>query len=132
VLSANFVARLPANGCLVADGLMPALARGERIATWTHRGCARDLGTAEELLSANLEWIDRYAEPNVTAYVAADAAVAEGIRLARCIVGGGATIELPTSVRASELAEVVVLAGARAVAPLRRAIVSRDSGVVQL
>lgn len=115
VLDRTLVARAPDRGCLVGDLLIPALAEGARVVALDYAGPWHDVGDPPSYLAANLAEGTRVAE---------GAMVAPGVNLQRVIVGKGARVE-----GAGVLADVVVWPGARAVAPLRSAVVV-DSGEV--
>jgi NDP-sugar pyrophosphorylase family protein len=115
-LSAAFVASLPLRGCLVGDALIPLLERGRSVATSDLAGPWHDIGTPREYLAANLRWL---ADEARSSFVDAGAEVAEGISLERSIIGRGARVTGRGILR-----DVVVWPGARARAPLERAIVT--------
>lgn len=115
VLDRALVARAPERGCLVGDVLIPVLSEGAHVVALDYDGPWHDVGDPPSYLAANLAEGTRVAE---------DAVVAPDVKLQRVIVGRGARIE-----GAGVLADVVVWPGARAVAPLRSAVVV-DSGEV--
>jgi len=114
-------ARLPTEGCLVADGLIPWLAGGGRVATLMHETGFRDTGTLGEYLEANLAWLG-----GRRAFVAPAANVESSVALDRSIVLDGATVA-----GSGALVECLVWPGANASAPLVRAIVTQR-GVVEV
>lgn len=120
-LGSGVVARLPERGCLFGDVALPELARGKRV--WTIRSEApwSDLGDLEQYVAANFRWLEARGE---SAWQAADAIVARGVRLLRSLIGAGASVT-----GAGELRDVIVWPGAHAVAPLSRAVVL-GSGLV--
>lgn len=87
---------LPAEGCLVGDVYIPALARGARLRTVAHDGPALDTGTLADYLAANLAWLEA--------------------RGARRYVDPAAAVSAPVE-------RAVVLAGAEVTAPIERAVV---------
>lgn len=75
--------------CLVGDGFLPALARGQVLTTTSLDAPFIDVGTKDELLHANLTWLEQRGLPH---WVAPDASVAEGVELGRVVVGPGAHV----------------------------------------
>lgn len=75
--------------CLVGDGFLPALARGELLVTTSLDAPFIDVGTKDELLHANLAWLDQRGLPR---WVAPDAHVAGGVELGRVVIGPGAKV----------------------------------------
>jgi mannose-1-phosphate guanylyltransferase len=122
VLGEPLRARLPAPGCLVGDGLIPALEDGDAVATFALPSAFHDLGTLELYLEANLAWLSKR---RLDAYVAPTAEVAPGVTLRRAIVASSARV-----VGAGALSDVVVWPGATATAPLSRAVVT-PRGIVR-
>ena len=116
LVGAPIRAQLPDQGCLVGDVYLPALRRGERIATSRHEGGWDDVGTLEAYLAANLRWLEARRE---RAFVGSGARVASDVELDRALVGAGAEV-----VGRGALRRVVVWPGATARAPLEDAIVT--------
>jgi len=116
VLDRTLVARAPERGCLVGDVLIPALAEGALVVAMDYGGPWHDVGDPASYLEANLAEATR---------VAAGAVVGPAVTLERVIVGAGACIE-----GAGVLQDVVVWPGARAVAPLSRAVVTGAGEIV--
>lgn len=116
-------ARLPIPGCLVGDGYLPALGRGERIDTALHDGGFTDVGSLEGYLAANLAWLR---DSGWTSFAHPTSNVDRAVRLERSVVGKGARVE-----GEGALVQCVVWPGARAVAPLTRCVVTRER-VVQI
>lgn len=108
-------ARLPDRGCLVGDVYLPALRRGERLATARHDGGWRDVGSLVAYLEANLTWL---ADRGLRAWVAESARVDDGVLIERSVIGEGAIVRGEGAIE-----ECVVWPGAEVVAPLRRAVV---------
>jgi mannose-1-phosphate guanylyltransferase len=113
ILSPAARALLPDQGCWI-DALLPHLAGERGIATFPVQGPWDDVGTLASYLAANLRWLGErrwYAGPR--------ARIATGVTLERAIVGADAIIEGEGLLR-----DVVIYPGARARAPLERAIVT--------
>ncbi len=116
VLSADARRHLPQEGCLVGDLYLPALRRGVRLAGAAVVGRFWDIGTPSAYLACNLAWL-------------ADAGAASwpmntvhpDILLTQCILGDATELA-----GEGTLCEVVAWPGARVVAPLERAIVTRE------
>jgi len=116
--------RLPAEGCFMADVYLPALRRGERIATTNSVTRFTDLGTVDAYHEENLRWLR---ESGAESYVANDAVVGPDVHVEASIIGAGATIE-----GAGRLNRVVVWPGATARAPLENAVVLQSGEVVSV
>lgn len=114
VVGAELRARLPETGCLVGDVYLPALRRGERLATFRYNETFFDVGDPSSYLAANLAWL---AERGADVHVAPSAIVDAGVRIARSVVGAGARVE-------ADVSSVVVLPGAVVSTPVERAIVT--------
>jgi mannose-1-phosphate guanylyltransferase len=129
VLSERLRARLVAPGCLVADGLMPALLAGETVQTLLSDAPFIDIGSPQALLEANLGWLERSAAQAAHAgcNVDASARVAEGAQLEATVVAAQAVVGRAT------LRRCLVLPGARVEdgVELERAIVW-SGGVISL
>ncbi len=114
---------LPERGCLVGDVYIPALGRGAVLRTFAHDGPVLDVGEPRTYQHANLAWLagralDGWAHP--------EARVGAHVRLARSVVGAGATVH-----GAGRLERVIVWPGATATAPLADAVVT-PAGVVPI
>jgi mannose-1-phosphate guanylyltransferase len=117
-------ARLPAEGCFVADVYLPALRRGERIGTCSPVTRFTDLGTVEAYIEENLHWLRSRRMP----FYRGDGSVVEGgVDLRDAIVGECAAVT-----GHGLLHEVVVWPGATVKAPLEKAVVMRSGEVVRL
>lgn len=116
LLSEALRERLPRDGCLVGDALIPALERGERVDTFALEDRFHDLGTPELYLEANLAWLARR---GLRAFVHPSASVARGIELVGAIVAAGARVEGEGKVEST-----VVWPQATALAPLSNAVVT--------
>lgn len=116
VLSAAFRARLPSPGCLIGDGVLPALREGARIATFAMPAAWDDVGNLASYLAANGRWLARTGRES---YVAEGARVAEGVTMRGCVIGAGAEVR-----GAGVMERVVVWPGAIAEAPLADAVVT--------
>lgn len=79
----------PATVCLVGDGFLPALTRGEVLVTLSLDAPFIDVGTKDELLHANLTWLEQRGLPR---WVAPDARIAEGVELGQVVIGPGAHV----------------------------------------
>lgn len=129
VLSDRLRARLVAPGCLVADGLMPALLEGETVQTLQSDASFIDIGSPQALLEANLGWLERAGAQAAYAgcKVDASARVAEGAELEATVVAA------QTVIGRARLRRCLVLPGARVEdgVALERAIVW-TGGVISL
>jgi mannose-1-phosphate guanylyltransferase len=123
VLVRELVERAPREGCLVGDLYLPALADGAHLRAVPWEGAWHDIGDVASYLAANLALLaPKDARPSSSAQPAlvfAGAQIAPGVELRRAIVGAGACVD-----GEGALDEVVVWPGARARAPLARAIVT--------
>lgn len=123
VIGEELRGRLPRSGCLVGDGYLPALRAGGRIGSALYAGVWDDIGSPAAYLAANARWLrevaarDHYAGPG--------AVVGAGIDVGGSVIGAGAVVEGEGALR-----ECVVWPGARARAPLSRAIVTTEGRVV--
>jgi mannose-1-phosphate guanylyltransferase len=116
-------ATLRAPGCLIEDGVIPALLRGERVLTCHASAPVADVGSLGELLRVNLAALEvqkreRWIDPSV--------AVADDTSLDRVVVARGATIA-----DGARAARCLVLPGARLSGDLRSSIV-HPRGVIAL
>ncbi len=114
VLGSAVRERLPERGCLIADALVPAMAEGLEVGAFIHSGRHADTGSLEAYLDANLEWLAAR-----DAHLGDGATVEPGVRVKRSIIGRDAHVG-----GAGTLDACVVWPGARALAPLERAIVT--------
>ncbi len=114
VLGAAIRARLPREGCLVGDVLIPAMREGVALGVFAFEGGYADTGSLDEYLEANLAWLGER-----TSWVGEGAQVAPGVELDRVVVGAGARVE-----GSGRLERCVVWPNATARAPLARAIVT--------
>lgn len=119
----ELAARLPAQGCLVGDGYLPALDRGEQIAAIDAAGPWDDLGTVAAYLAANARWLARRGVPSFTG---PGVRVAASVELVGTVIGARAAVE-----GAGQLQRCVVWPGARAVAPLSDAVVTTAGAIVR-
>lgn len=124
MIGAEVRSRLPAAGCFMADVYLPALRRGERIATTNSVTRFTDLGTVDTYHEENLRWLR---ESGADSYVARDAIVGPDVRLEVSILGAGAKVE-----GAGQLSRVVVWPGATVRAPLENAVVMQSGEVVSV
>ncbi len=121
-----FLERLPEEGCLVGDAILPHLRHGGTVRSVEYRGRWRDVGTLPSYLAANLDWLERQ-HSATGSFIAESAHVDDAVHLDRSIVGRGAEV-----VGRGSLERVVVWPAARAVAPLQDAIVMSDGQVVDV
>jgi len=124
MIGASLRARLPAEGCFMADVYLPALRRGERIATAGAVKRFSDLGTVEAYLEENLRWLR---DSGASSYWGEGALVEAGVDVMDSVVGACASV-----VGHGVLSEVVVWPGATVSAPLERAIVMRSGQIVRI
>jgi mannose-1-phosphate guanylyltransferase len=124
-LGAGVLAALPEQGCLIADVALPALRRGERIATSRIAGSWTDVGSLGAYLAANLSWLDE--EPGRDAWAHPTARIGAEVRVSRSLVGEGARVE-----GSGAIERVIVWPGAVAVAPLAGAVVTGSGRVVPI
>ncbi len=125
-LGPSVVAGLPERGCLMADVALPHLAAGGNV--WTVPSLApwSDLGDLDAYVAANFRWLDAQRAPTAESWLALGVNVPDGIRLARCLIGAGATLS-----GSGTLSEVIVWPGASVTAPLSRAVVLGSGRVVR-
>jgi NDP-sugar pyrophosphorylase family protein len=121
VLGSECLESLPEEGCLVGDWALPHLRRGGRIGTVQVNAAFEDVGTPSAYLNAHLTRLGG------RAYIEAGATVGQGVTLERSYVGENARIE-----GAGKLEDCVVLKGATATAPLRRAVVTPAGRVMEV
>jgi mannose-1-phosphate guanylyltransferase len=114
-------ARLPAEGCLIGDGCLPALRAGERIASVTTTTEWDDIGSIATYRKANARWLGRQGLGN---FVGHGATIAPGVVLEGSVVGDGARVSGSGSVRGA-----VIWPGAHVEAPLDRLVVT-TAGIV--
>jgi mannose-1-phosphate guanylyltransferase len=114
---------LPEQGCLIGDWALPELRGGGTVLsvdapeTWT------DCGDVASYLEANLAWLAR---SGLGVWCAPDSVVDPGVELRQSVVGSGSMVSGRGTVERS-----VIWPGARAVAPLSDAVVTRSSRVVK-
>jgi mannose-1-phosphate guanylyltransferase len=113
---------LPAVGCMAEGGYLPALRAGELIASIVVAGPWDDIGTIDAYLAANARWLEQSGR---AAYVGDGARVAPGIDVTGSVIGRGAEVSGAGPVRRS-----VIWPGARAEAPLDRAVVTTAGTIV--
>lgn len=119
--SAPAARSLPEVGCLVGDGLLPALREGRRVLTLRCPAEWLDIGTLETYLEGNLAWLE---ERSLAHWCHATAQVSGAIALGQCLVGQGARVD-----GAGTIERCVVWPGAVARAPLFDSIVTRAGTV---
>jgi mannose-1-phosphate guanylyltransferase len=123
-LGARALAELPEQGCLIGDYALPALRRGGSVAAVLLRGSWTDVGSIASYHAANLAWLEQRHGAEGS-WVHPGAAVGAAVILRCSVVGEGARVE-----GTGLLERCVVWPGARAVAPLRDAIVTTAGRVV--
>lgn len=122
VLARPLVDRAPAEGCLVGDVYLPALAEGAELRAVTWSGAWHDIGDPASYLAANLAQLDAR-----RAWVLECASVAATVVLDASVVGAGAHV-----VGEGVLREVVVWPGATIAAPRTRAIAAFDGQTTEI
>jgi mannose-1-phosphate guanylyltransferase len=101
VLGAGLARRLPERGGLIEDAYLPALAAGGgsgrggalgegTFVAWETTSPFHDIGTVPTYLAANLAWLKARELPF---FLAPGVRVADGVALARSVVGKGATVD---------------------------------------
>jgi len=113
---------LPERGGLIESFYLPRLAAGTRVDAWETRASWRDIGTVPSYLEANVAWLE---ERGVSSWIAEGTDVLPSVRLASSVVGEGASVA-----GEGRLDGCVVWPGARAVAPLQKAVAT-PWGIVQ-
>lgn len=122
VLGERCLESLPAQGCLIGDWAIPELEAGRPIDTLPTPVAWADLGCLHDYLRANLEWLGERAHA-----VGPEAMVSQTVELDRSIIGARARVG-----GTGELSECIVWPGARADAPLSRAVVTSSGRIVRL
>jgi len=123
VIGEELRGRLPRSGCLVGDGYLPALRAGGRIGSSLHSGAWDDIGSPAAYLAANARWLREVAK--VDRYEGPGSMIGPGIDAGGSVIGAGAAVEGEGALR-----DCVIWPGARARAPLARAIVTTGGLVV--
>jgi mannose-1-phosphate guanylyltransferase len=116
IVAPELRATFPRPGCLVDDGYRPALRRGLLVGTFAVEGPWDDIGMIASYLAANARWLARTGR---AAFVHPSARVAAGVEVSGSIIGAGAEVVGEGPVRGS-----VIWPGARATAPIERAVVT--------
>jgi mannose-1-phosphate guanylyltransferase len=116
------LSELPPTGCLVGDWALPALGKGERIATVTVSDDFEDIGTPRTYLEANLRWLSARGP---RAGFAPSLKIPAGVEVRRSAIGQGVQI-----LGEGLIEDCVLLPGATARAPLYRSIVTPKGVVV--
>jgi mannose-1-phosphate guanylyltransferase len=131
-LGPGVVARLPEQGCLMADVALPHLAAGGQVETLPSLAPWSDLGDLRAYVAANFAWLasqltvePRGLAPAPGSWVAPDVTLPPGVALEGSLIGAGATLS-----GAGTLVQVIAWPGARVVAPLSRAVVLGSGRVV--
>jgi len=89
VLGAELRRALPPRGGVIEDGLLPALRRGGRVATFACQEPLVDIGTPGSYLEANLRWLASRGEPG---WLGAGATVDADVALDQVVIGAGARV----------------------------------------
>jgi mannose-1-phosphate guanylyltransferase len=118
VVSAGVRRALPRTGCLVGDVYLPALRRGERLASWVADAPMTDVGSPQAYVEANLAWLTARRD-NTWRGVRTE--VDDDARLDRVVLGDGARV-----VGAGRVEACVVWPGAVVNAPIARAIITTE------
>jgi mannose-1-phosphate guanylyltransferase len=121
VLGATIRAALPARGCVIGNGYIPAMRHGARLQAFIHPGPFFDVGTPRRYLDANLAWLAARGE---SAWLGRDANQTAGVVVEDTVVGAGAVL-----IGEGALRRCVVWPGATACAPLTDAIVAGETVV---
>jgi len=124
LLSARLRARLPIPSCLVDNSFIPALTRGERIATFTLEAPFVDIGSPSALLSANLAWLRAR---GLSSYVHPTAEVAAPVELREVVVARDARVH-----GSGVLERVLLFPSAKVTAPQRSSIVTPRLAIMNL
>jgi NDP-sugar pyrophosphorylase family protein len=123
-LGSEAVARLPAEGCLVADVALPLLRSGRALFAVEVTTPFWSLGDSiADYLDANQSWLDARGGES---FQGEGARTAQGVTLVRSVVGPGAVVS-----GSGRLERSVIWPGARARAPLADAVVTSSGLVVR-
>ncbi|MES1186732.1 MAG: sugar phosphate nucleotidyltransferase [Myxococcales bacterium] len=123
-LGPGVVARLPEQGCLMADVALPCLAAGGKVATVPSLAPWTDLGDLASYVAANFRWLDD-SGAGAASWVAPGVTVPPGVTVERSLLGAGARLSGRGALR-----QVIAWPGAPVVAPLTRAVVLGSGRVV--
>lgn len=118
--------RLPEEGCLVGDYLLPRLRAGEPVLGVTGHGEFCDIGTPAAYLEENLRWLRARGDAS-RHFIHPTANLSPDVEVVDSIVGAGARVN-----GQGRLERVVVWPGADVTAPLRNAIVTPLHGAVEM
>lgn len=131
VLARPLVERAPAEGCLVSDVYLPALAEGRALRAVAWSGAWHDIGDPASYLAANLAQLAPLAsvpsDGRRASLVLDGAEVSPEVTLESSIIGAGARI-----VGQGALREVVVWPGATIEAPRARVIAAFSDGETEI
>lgn len=132
-LGPGVVARLPEQGCLMADVALPDLAAGRAVLTVTSTAPWSDLGDLKAYVAANFAWLDSFLASapqssilNPRSWTAPGVSRPPDITVERSLLGSGVTLSGSGTLR-----EVIAWPGAPLVAPLQRAVVLSSGRVVR-
>jgi mannose-1-phosphate guanylyltransferase len=123
-LGAAALESLPERGCLFADAVLPLLRAGGTVRSVAVRAPWTDVGDPRSLLGANLAWL---AARGLSSFRAPGAEVAPEVELRQALIGAEARVEGRGLVE-----RCLVCPGARAVAPVRDAIVTPSGRVIAI
>ena len=124
VLAAGLRAKLPPQGCLVADLYQPALREGARVIAASVVRRWQDVGTPAAYLEANLRWLDDQGQGS---FIGPGARLDALVSVDRSVVGRGAAVS-----GSGLLRRVVAWPGAHVQAPLEGAIVTTAGRIVRV
>lgn len=113
------LSELPEHGDLFADYCLPRLRRGEPVYTCSAGDKWWDVGSLDDYLRANQDWLPGHANRADDSFVATSARVGPGVTLRRSVVGAGARLE-----GTGLIEECVIWPDASATAPLFRSVVT--------
>jgi mannose-1-phosphate guanylyltransferase len=120
----DLVLKLPSQGCLVGDFMLPLLRAGTRIRVLFESGPWADIGSLKAYSKANFDWLHRKEQK---AWVGAEAILSTGVELLDAIVGQGAQVSC-----AGLLHRVIIWPWAHVDAPLADSIVMTSGLVVPI
>lgn len=124
VLGKSLRNKLLTPGCLVGDVYLPALREGARLGSFLWDGGFLDIGTPRLYWEANMNWLSD--KPNAC-HIEPSAGIAAGIAVEHAVIGKNAAV-----LGHGSLKDCVVWPGAQAIAPLERAIVTCEHGIVHI
>ena len=120
----DIVGRLPPQGCLVGDVMMPLLKSGIRIRTLLEESSWTDIGSLAGYGAANFEWLERN---GLDFWTGPGAGISSRTELRNVIVGRGAQVDLTGVLR-----RVIIWPGAHLDTPLTDAVVMSSGQIVPI